>query len=119
MEKEQEGEVNHDWPIAEDAEGDRARLRGHRAAGCAEHAEFDVASLPPVKACTADEIKNLRLRCRASQAVFAGGRDGRAGQGAAGASVRQTALACCDVPNRSTGPLSQPGPIHGHVPYSP
>ncbi|GGY28750.1 helix-turn-helix domain-containing protein [Paludibacterium paludis] len=33
--------------------------------------EFDAACLPPVKNFTADEIKNLRLRCRASQAVFA------------------------------------------------
>ena len=33
--------------------------------------EFDAACLPPVKDYTADEIKNLRLRCRASQTVFA------------------------------------------------
>ncbi len=33
--------------------------------------EFDVTCLPPVKAYTADEIRSLRLRSRASQAVFA------------------------------------------------
>ncbi|NLR74175.1 helix-turn-helix domain-containing protein [Leeia aquatica] len=33
--------------------------------------EFDATSLPPVKDYTADEIKTLRQRCRASQAVFA------------------------------------------------
>jgi putative transcriptional regulator len=33
--------------------------------------EFDALCLPPVKDYTADEIKSLRLRCRASQAVFA------------------------------------------------
>jgi putative transcriptional regulator len=33
--------------------------------------EFDVACLAPVKDYTADEIKSLRLSCRASQAVFA------------------------------------------------
>lgn len=33
--------------------------------------EFDIACLPPVKDYTADEIKSLRLSCRASQAVFA------------------------------------------------
>jgi putative transcriptional regulator len=33
--------------------------------------EFDAMCLPPVKDYTADEIKTLRLRCRASQAVFA------------------------------------------------
>lgn len=33
--------------------------------------EFDVTCLPPVKDYTADEIKTLRLNCRASQAVFA------------------------------------------------
>lgn len=33
--------------------------------------EFDASSLPPVKDYTADEIRNLRLHCRASQAVFA------------------------------------------------
>lgn len=33
--------------------------------------EFDVACLPPVKDFSAEEIKTLRLRCRASQAVFA------------------------------------------------
>ena len=33
--------------------------------------EFDASSLPPVKDYTADEIRRLRLHCRASQAVFA------------------------------------------------
>jgi putative transcriptional regulator len=33
--------------------------------------EFDAVCLPPVKNYTADEIRNLRLRCRASQVVFA------------------------------------------------
>lgn len=33
--------------------------------------EFDAACLPPVKSYTAPQIKRLRLRCRASQAVFA------------------------------------------------
>ena len=33
--------------------------------------EFDALCLPPVKDYTAEEIKSLRLRCRASQAVFA------------------------------------------------
>ena len=33
--------------------------------------EFDAACLPPVKSYTASQIKRLRLRCRASQAVFA------------------------------------------------
>lgn len=33
--------------------------------------EFDATCLPPVKDYTAEEIKSLRLRCRASQAVFA------------------------------------------------
>ncbi len=33
--------------------------------------EFDALCLPPVKDFTAEEIKTLRLRCRASQAVFA------------------------------------------------
>ena len=33
--------------------------------------EFDVLCLPPIKAYTADDIRMLRLRCRASQAVFA------------------------------------------------
>lgn len=33
--------------------------------------EFDAMCLPPVKDLTAAEIKSLRLRCQASQAVFA------------------------------------------------
>ena len=33
--------------------------------------EFDATCLPPIKDYTADEIKDLRLRCRASQTVFA------------------------------------------------
>ena len=33
--------------------------------------EFDATCLPPVKAFTAGQIKRLRLRCRASQGVFA------------------------------------------------
>lgn len=33
--------------------------------------EFDVMCLPPVRDFTAEEIKSLRLRCQASQAVFA------------------------------------------------
>jgi putative transcriptional regulator len=33
--------------------------------------EFDALCLPPVQDYTADQIKSLRLRCRASQAVFA------------------------------------------------
>ena len=33
--------------------------------------EFDASCLPPVKDYTAKQIKTLRLRCRASQAVFA------------------------------------------------
>lgn len=33
--------------------------------------EFDAACLPAIKDYTADEIKSLRLRCRASQTVFA------------------------------------------------
>jgi putative transcriptional regulator len=33
--------------------------------------EFDALCLPPVKNFTAAQIKRLRLRCRASQAVFA------------------------------------------------
>lgn len=33
--------------------------------------EFDATCLPPVKPYTARQIKNLRLRCKASQAVFA------------------------------------------------
>ena len=33
--------------------------------------EFDALCLPPVKDFSAAEIKRLRLRCRASQAVFA------------------------------------------------
>lgn len=33
--------------------------------------EFDASCLAPVKEFTADEIRNLRLRCRASQSVFA------------------------------------------------
>lgn len=33
--------------------------------------EFGAACLSPVRDYTADEIKNLRLRCRANQAVFA------------------------------------------------
>ncbi|MDP3287683.1 MAG: helix-turn-helix domain-containing protein [Methyloversatilis sp.] len=33
--------------------------------------EFDATCLPPVRSYTAEEVRNLRLRCRASQAVFA------------------------------------------------
>lgn len=33
--------------------------------------EFDATCLPPVRNYTAEEVRNLRLRCRASQAVFA------------------------------------------------
>lgn len=33
--------------------------------------EFDVACLPPINTYTPAEIKSLRLRCRASQSVFA------------------------------------------------
>jgi putative transcriptional regulator len=33
--------------------------------------EFDATCLPPVKTFTADEIRTLRLHCRASQTVFA------------------------------------------------
>lgn len=33
--------------------------------------EFDATGRPPIKNYTADEIRNLRLRCRASQTVFA------------------------------------------------
>ena len=33
--------------------------------------EFDATCLPPVKDYSAEEIKSLRLRCRASQTVFA------------------------------------------------
>jgi putative transcriptional regulator len=33
--------------------------------------EFDAACLPPVNLYTPAEIKSLRLRCRASQSVFA------------------------------------------------
>ncbi|WP_417067264.1 helix-turn-helix domain-containing protein [Niveibacterium terrae] len=33
--------------------------------------EFDALCLPPVKDYTAEDIRNLRLRCRASQSVFA------------------------------------------------
>ena len=33
--------------------------------------EFDATCLPPVRHYTAEEVRNLRLRCRASQAVFA------------------------------------------------
>ncbi len=33
--------------------------------------EFDALCLPPVKIYSARQIKRLRLRCRASQAVFA------------------------------------------------
>lgn len=33
--------------------------------------EFDAACLPPIKSYSANDIKELRLRCRASQAVFA------------------------------------------------
>jgi putative transcriptional regulator len=33
--------------------------------------EFEAASLPPIKQYSAEEIKQLRLSCRTSQAVFA------------------------------------------------
>jgi len=33
--------------------------------------EFDAAGLPAIKPYSAEEIRSLRLRCRASQAVFA------------------------------------------------
>lgn len=33
--------------------------------------EFDAACLPPINIYTPEEIKSLRLRCRASQSVFA------------------------------------------------
>jgi putative transcriptional regulator len=33
--------------------------------------EFDALCLPPVKDCNADQIKGIRLRFKASQAVFA------------------------------------------------
>ncbi len=33
--------------------------------------EFDALCLPPVKALTAQQIKRLRLKCKASQPVFA------------------------------------------------
>lgn len=33
--------------------------------------EFDALCLPPVKVYTAGQIKRLRLRCKASQSVFA------------------------------------------------
>lgn len=52
----------------------RETVKGLHKAGAMDAStmrEFDALCLPPVKIYSASQIKRLRLRCRASQTVFA------------------------------------------------